>query len=127
MRGAAAVLVLALAAGLMARAQARQCVTLRIDIPQHDTSREISTPEGKATAVVQIKDADRYPTFYLDLIVRDVTTGLVLVTIRTDRTSERAVDEFELRPEGGTIQTATMPPFQLSVLRVFERTGDTCR
>jgi hypothetical protein len=100
---------------------------LRIDIPQQDASREIGTPEGRATAVVQIKDGDEYPTFYLDLIVRDVASGLVLVTIRSDRTSDTTVDEFELRADGGTIQAATMPPFQLTVLRVLERSGETCR
>ena len=126
MRAAAVVLALVLASGVVA-GQARRCVALRINIPQHETSREIRTPEGKGTAAVQIEDYGEYPTFYLDLTITDEATGSVFMTIRNDRTSEVSVDEFQVRVDGGTIQSATTPPFQVTVLRIFERAGDTCR
>ena len=110
-------------------AQTRQCVTLRIETPVDDPDEgifEISTAEGRATAGVQLAQGDEYRDFYLDIVVRDPDSGLVLVSIRNDRNSDRVVDEFELRADGGAIQAATTPPFTLSVLRIFERTSFSC-
>jgi hypothetical protein len=110
-------------------AQTPDCITLRIEIPDErgNKIREISTPEGKATAGVQIRDGDEYPTVYLDLTVRDLASGLIRVSIRDDQDSDRVVDQFDLQIGGESVRTTTKPSFGLSVLRIFERVGGVCR
>ena len=103
-----------------------QCITLRIEFPDEGKTREVSTPEGKATAAVQIKDGDEYPTVYLDLTIRDLASGLIRVSIRDDQNSDRVVDEFDLQIDDGSFRTTTTPSFGLSVLRIFERLDVTC-
>ena len=105
-------------------AQTTHCITLRMEFPEQ--TREMSAPDGKGTTAVQIKHEDRYPTFYLDLTVRDSAAGVVGVSIRDDKDSDRVVDEFDLQIDHGAIQTATTPSFGLSVLRIVERVDATC-
>lgn len=116
-------------AGSNLRAQSSpQCITLRIEIPDFpDRTRVIRTVEGRATATLQIKRGDEYPTFYIDLIVRDVAAGLVGVSIRDDRDSDRVLDEFDLQVGGAAARAATTPTFVLAVLQIFERVGVGCR
>jgi hypothetical protein len=110
-------------------AQSPQCVTLRIEFQSDDPdegTRTISTAEGRATAAVQLGSGDTHRDFYLDLMILDRVSGFVLVSIRNDRNSDRIADEFELQVDGPSLQAATAPPFRLSVLRIFERTGFSC-
>ena len=107
-------------------AQSQPCITLRIHFPQDGTSREISTREGAATAQLQLQHGEEYRDFYLDLTVRDRPSGMVHVSIRVDRNSD-PIDQFDLRVGEGSIQATTTPPFSLSVLRIFDGMGPTCR
>jgi hypothetical protein len=106
-------------------ADAAQCIALRIYIPQPEATREIVTPEGTATASLQIKDGERFATFLLDLVVGDLAAGIVLVTVR-DEESGFTLDKFELRANDGEVQAATTPAFTLDVRRIFEQTGRSC-
>jgi hypothetical protein len=110
-------------------AQEPLCVAMRLEIQDDNRNsqfREIRTPEGRATATVQIKQADSYPTFYLDVSVLDHDSGLIRVSIRTDRNSDAVVDEFDLQTEGGTRSTATSPSFGVGALQIFDRVGYSC-
>ena len=107
-------------------AQSPQCITLQVEFTDDTEPRQVSTAEGKATAGVQLRLGDDYRDFYLDVTIRDLASGLVLVSVREDRNSDRVVDEFELMVDGGSIQAATAPPFRLSVLRIFERPRFSC-
>jgi hypothetical protein len=110
-------------------AQERQCVALRLEILDENLEsqvREIRTPEGRATATVQIKQGDSYPTFYIDLTVRDRASGIIGVSIRTDKDSDVVVDEFDLQTEGGTHSTLTSPSFGVAALQIFDRVGYSC-
>ena len=118
-------MVLLASAATSLPAHAAQCIALRIYIPQADATREFITPEGTATANLQIKDGEKYPSFLLDLTVRDLAAGLVLVTVR-DQESGRTLDKFELRANDGEVQAATTPAFAVAVRRIFEQTGHSC-
>ena len=106
-------------------AQAAQCIALRIYIPQPEATREITTPEGAATASLQIKDGEKFPTFLLDLIVSDLAAGLVAVTVRDGETG-LTLDKFDLRANDGEVQASTTPAFTLDVRRIFEQTSPSC-
>src|SRR5688572_16358046 len=79
--------------------QASQCIALRIDLPT-GRPQETRTGEGRRAVGVQLPDGQDYRDFYLDLTIRDLALGVVLVTIRDD---ERQLDEFEIRAGGTAI------------------------
>jgi hypothetical protein len=102
--------------------QASQCIALRIDLPT-GKPQESRTGEGRRAVGVQLQDGQDYRDFYLDLTIRDLSLGVVLVTIRDD---ERQLDEFEMRVGGIAIQVSTSPSFGLSLLSIYEQTGLSC-
>ena len=110
-------------------AQAPQCIAVRLEVQDEAMvaqSREIRTKEGLATMQVQAKRGDQYPTFYLDLAILDRASGLVRVSVRDDRTSDKVIDQFDLQAGAAMFLTGTTPPFKLAVLRVFDRVGSSC-
>lgn len=121
MRDAILVAVLVVLGGLVVSTQATPYITLRFEDP-NGTSRDIRTPAGTATAMVQLRDGDTYRDFYLGLVIRDAAAGVVLVTVREGRSSEsRLLDEFELRAGAGLMRTMTSPSFGLAILAIEER------
>src|SRR5687768_1619804 len=97
MRSAVLAILLAVVwSGFVSGQAPRQCIRLRIDLPQNE-SRDISAAEGRATAAVILEDGDDVREFYLDLTIRDLQSGIVLVSIRPDRDRDEKVDEFDLQ------------------------------
>jgi hypothetical protein len=106
-------------------AQSPQCIALRIELPD-GSHVDAPTPEGKATAGVQLKDGDDYRDFFIDLAIRDL--GPVTASIRGSRDSDGPVlDDFDLVVGGEVRRTTTTPAFGLSVLRIYNRVGYTCK
>ena len=115
------VLLTAMTASTVAT-QASQCIALGIDLPT-GKPQVIRGGEGRRAVGVQLKDGPDYRDFHLDLSIRDVSSGLVFVTIRE---GDRELDTFEMRVGGTTTQTATSPSFGLAVLNIYEQTGLSC-
>jgi hypothetical protein len=67
---------------------------LQVESPDDTESLQVRTAEGKATAGVRLKLGD----VYRDLIsIRgsvDLASGLVLISVRDDRNSDRVVYHF---------------------------------
>ena len=92
---------------------------LRVETPL-DTKHEVSTLEGRATATVSWKSADRFNQFYIDLAMRDQDAGVIHVAVRGARTPGSAVlDECDMRV-GEATRTSTVPSF---VCQHCESTG----
>jgi len=105
--------------------QAVQCIRARIDLPTGEPT-EIKTREGRRTAKLSLQEGDSYRGFFLDLAIRDLTGGIVLVSVRDADNEERVVDEFESRVGEAARQTATAPQFGIAVLGIYEQTGGSC-
>lgn len=102
-------------------AQSPLCVGLRVQTAP-DATREFGTLEGKATASVMLKNGDSFTHFYIDLTIRDQTSGVVHASVRASREPGSPVlDEFDA-VVGQTIQTSTVPSFRISVLGIYEST-----
>ncbi|MBM3779482.1 MAG: hypothetical protein FJW23_14805 [Acidimicrobiia bacterium] len=118
--------LVALSGSQPAPAQALPCITLTIELPGGTPVRNISTPEGRATAHIQQAYGDGWRDFYLDLLIRDSSSGVVQVSIHDERSRKRTLDTFELSVGGGSVQAATLPTFSLAVAEVVETTVLGC-
>ena len=109
---------LLLLGGLSVTAQARRHVTFRLELPDGNQT-EIRTPEGSATAMIQLKYDEEWRDFYLDLSIRESPDCGILVSIRDGRQTDAAkLDEFELRRDGTPMRTNTIPTFRLGLRSV---------
>ena len=108
--------------GLVASTQTTHYyITLRFEDP-NGVIRDFRTPEGTATAQIQLRDGDSFRDFYLRLAVPDAAAGVVLVSLLDGRGADSQVlDEFELRIEAGFTRTRTSPSFGLAALGIEER------
>jgi hypothetical protein len=96
-------------------------VSMRFEDP-NGVIRDFRTPEGTATAQIQLRDGDSFRDFYLRLAVRDATAGVVLVSLLDGRDADsKVLDEFELTTGGGVTRTQTTPSFGLAALGIEER------
>jgi hypothetical protein len=108
--------------GLTVSGHAKRYVSLHLELPNGDV-REMRTPEGTATAQIQLKDGREWRAFYLDLDILDAEDCAVLVSIRNSRQAgAEAIDEFELREDGPLTTTSTVPAFGVA-LRDVEDCG----